>query len=97
MIMLQQLRPTADRLLVMRLDGEEKTHGGIIIPDAAKQKTQAGTVLAAGPGQKDKDGKLIPMDIKVGDTVYFGKYAGTEAGDDYLIIREDEILGIIEK
>jgi chaperonin GroES len=95
--MLQKLRPTADRLLVMRLDGEEKTHGGIIIPDAAKQKTQAGTVLATGPGQKDKDGKLIPMDIKVGDTVYFGKYAGTEVDDVRVILREDEILGIIEQ
>ena len=94
--MLQQLRPTADRLLVMRLEGEEKTHGGIIIPDAAKQKTQAGTVLAAGPGQKDKEGKFIPMDIKVGDTVYFGKYAGTEVDDLRVILSEDEILGIVE-
>lgn len=95
--MLEQLRPTADRLLVMRLEGEEKTQGGIIIPDAAKQKTQAGTVLAAGPGQKDKDGKVIPMDIKVGDTVYFGKYSGTEVDELRVILREDEILGIIEK
>lgn len=95
--MLENLKPLGDRLLVKRIDQEEKTAGGIIIPDAAKEKAQTGSVLAVGPGKRDNAGACIPMDVRVGDVVYFGKYAGTEAGVDHLIIREDEVLGIIQK
>ena len=83
--------------MVKRLEGEEKTVGGIIIPDAAKEKAQTGSVIAVGPGRKDSEGNVCPLDVKVGDTIYFGKYAGTEADAEYLIVREDEILGIVEK
>lgn len=95
--MFEKFRPLADRVLVKRVQGEEKTAGGIIIPDAAKEKAQTGTIIAVGVGRKDTSGSLIPVDVKVGDTIYFGKYAGTETDKDYLIIREDEILGVIEK
>lgn len=92
-----KFKPLGDRVLVKRIEDEEKTAGGIIIPDAAKEKGQKGSVLAVGPGPKDAAGKNIPLDVKVGDIIYFGKYAGTEAGKDHLIIREDEILGIVER
>lgn len=95
--MFERLKPLGDRLLVKRIEQEEKTAGGIIIPDAAKEKAQTGSVLAVGPGRRDTSGAFIPMDVKVGDTIYFGKYAGTEAGVDHLIIREDEVLGIVQK
>lgn len=95
--MFEKLRPLGDRVLVKRVESEERTPSGIIIPDSAKEKAQMGAVLAVGPGKRDKEGNLIPLDIKINDTVYFGKYAGTEAGDDHLIIREDEILGVVEK
>lgn len=95
--MFEKFKPLGDRVLVKRLNDQEKTSGGIIIPDAAKEKTQTGTILATGAGRIDSDGKVIPMTVKVGDIVYFGKYSGTEADDDHLIIREDEILGIVEK
>ncbi len=95
--MFEKFKPLGDRVLVKRIDEEEKTAGGIIIPDAAKEKAQTGSILAVGPGQKDKTGEHLPMDVRVGDVVYFGKYAGTEAGNDHIIIREDEILGIVEK
>jgi chaperonin GroES len=95
--MFERLKPLGDRLLVKRIDQEEKTAGGIIIPDAAKEKAQTGAVLAVGPGRRDATGTVIPMDVQVGDVVYFGKYAGTEAGVDHLIIREDEVLGIVQK
>lgn len=95
--MLQKLRPLADRVWVKRRDAEQTTASGLIIPDAAKEKAQTGIVLAVGSGRKDPSGKSIPMDVAVGDLVYFGKYAGTEAGTDCLIIREDEILGVVEK
>ena len=93
------LRPLHDRLLVQRLEEKEQVQGGIIIPDTAKEKPQQAKVLAVGPGRVTDDGKLQPMDIKAGDTVVFGKYAGTEVkidGEDLLIIREDDVLGVLE-
>jgi chaperonin GroES len=95
--MFEKFKPLGDRVLVKRLSDQEKTSGGIIIPDAAKEKTQTGTILAIGAGRLDSDGKVVPMTVKVGDVVYFGKYSGTEADEDHLIIREDEILGTVEK
>lgn len=95
--MVEKLKPLGDRVLVKRLESEERTAGGIIIPDAAKEKAQMGKVVAVGAGRKDEQGKRINMDVKPDDVVYFGKYAGTETDKDYLIIREDEILGVIEK
>ncbi|MFB3853103.1 MAG: co-chaperone GroES [Vicinamibacterales bacterium] len=93
------VRPLRDRILVKRLEEEETRVGGIIIPDTAKEKPQQGKVQAVGKGRVNDEGKVIPLDVSVGDTVLFGKYAGTEIkldGDEYLIIREDEVLGIIE-
>jgi len=95
--MFEKFRPLGDRVLVKRLENEDVTIGGIIIPDSAKEKAQTGAVLSVGAGKLDSSGKLIPMQVKKGDFIYFGKYAGTEAGNDHLIIREDEILGIVEK
>lgn len=95
--MLEKLRPLGDRLLVQRTEtAEEKTLGGIIIPDAAKEKAQQGKVIAVGQGKLTPEGKVIPMQVHKGDVVYFGKYAGTEAGENLLILREDEVLGILE-
>jgi len=94
--MFKNFKPLGDRVLVKRLEGEERTEGGIIIPEAAKERAQIGEVIAVGPGRLDRDGKIIPMNVNVGDKVYFGKYSGTEAGDDYIIMREEDILGIIE-
>ena len=95
-----KIRPLHDRVLVKRLDDElEKTKGGIIIPDSAKEKPQQGKVIAAGKGKVTEDGKVVPMDVKTGDTVLFGKYAGSEIkidGEEHLIMREDDILGIVE-
>ena len=94
------IRPLHDRIIVERLEEETKTAGGLIIPDTAKEKPQQGEVVAVGKGKKTEDGKVIPMDVKVGDKVLFGKYAGTEIkleGQDYLIMREDDILGVVEK
>jgi chaperonin GroES len=93
------LRPLQDRLLVKRLEEKEQVQGGIIIPDTAKEKPQQAKVLAVGPGRVTEDGKLQPIEVKVGDTVVFGKYSGTEVkvdGDDLLIIREDDVLGVLE-
>ena len=93
------LRPLHDRLLVKRLEEKEQVQGSIIIPDTAKEKPQEAKVLAVGPGRVTDDGKLQPLDIKVGDTVVFGKYAGTKVkidGEDLLIIREDDVLGVLE-
>jgi chaperonin GroES len=93
------LRPLQDRLLVKRLEEKEQVQGGIIIPDTAKEKPQEAKVLAVGPGRVTDDGKIQPIEIKVGDTVVFGKYAGTEVkvdGDELLIIREDDVLGVLE-
>jgi chaperonin GroES len=93
------VRPLRDRILVKRLEEGEQRVGGIIIPDTAKEKPQQGKVVAVGNGRINDEGKVIPLDVKAGDTVLFGKYAGTEIkvdGEDYLIIREDEVLGIFE-
>ncbi|MBN1545560.1 MAG: co-chaperone GroES [Syntrophaceae bacterium] len=94
------IRPLHDRIIVKRLEEEEKTKGGIIIPDSAKEKPMEGEVIAVGNGKKTEDGKIIKMDVKAGDRVLFSKYAGTEVkidGVEHLIMREDDILGIIEK
>lgn len=92
-------RPLHDRVVVRRIDGEEKTAGGIIIPDTAKEKPQEGKVIAVGKGKVSEDGKVTPLDVKAGDRVLFGKYAGTEIkldGEEHLIMREDDILGVLE-
>ncbi len=91
-------RPLHDRVVVKRLESEEKTKGGIIIPDTAKEKPQEGEVLAVGPGSRDETGKLTPLDVKAGDRVLFGKWSGTEVkidGQDLLIMKESDILGIV--
>lgn len=92
------IRPLQDRIIVKRLEEEEKTKGGIIIPDAAKEKPMQGEVVAAGKGKVGDDGKVNPLDVKVGDKILFGKYAGTEVkldGEEYLIMREDDVLGVL--
>ena len=93
------IRPLADRLVVKRVAEEEKTKGGIFIPDTAKEKPQEGKVVAVGKGKVNDDGKLTPLDVKVGDRILFGKYSGSEIkleGDELLIMREDDILGVLE-
>jgi chaperonin GroES len=93
------IRPLHDRIIVERLEEETKTAGGIIIPDTAKEKPQQGKVIAVGKGKKTEDGKLLPLDVKVGDRILFGKYAGTEIkldGKEFLMMREDDVLGVIE-
>ena len=95
-----KFRPLHDRVVVKRIDAEEKTTGGIIIPDTAKEKPSQGEVVAVGPGGRDESGKLIPIDIKVGDRVLFGKWSGTEVkinGEDLLIMKENDILGVLEE
>ncbi|MBN1834087.1 MAG: co-chaperone GroES [Deltaproteobacteria bacterium] len=95
-----KIRPLNDRVLVLRVDGEEKTAGGIIIPDTAKEKPQEGKVVAVGPGKTDDAGKRVPLEVKKNDRVLFGKYSGTDIkidGVEHLILREDDILGIIKK
>ncbi len=94
-----KIRPLQDRLIVKRLDEEEKTKGGIIIPDTAKEKPQEGKVIAVGKGKVLEDGKIQPLDVKKGNKVLFSKYSGTEInieGEEHLIIREDDVLGVIE-
>ncbi len=94
-----KIRPLNDRVLVLRIDEEEKTSGGIIIPDTAKEKPQEGKVVAAGPGKLNENGKRIPLEVKKDDRVLFGKYAGTEIkidGVEHIIMREDDIVGIME-
>ncbi len=94
-----KIRPLNDRILVKRLEGEEKTAGGIIIPDSAKEKPAEGEIMAVGPGKLADNGERVVLDLKVGDKVIFSKYGGTEVkldGEDYLIMREDDILGVIE-
>ena len=95
-----KFRPLHDRVLVESLDSEEKTSGGIIIPDTAKEKPQEGKVIAVGPGAKSEEGKITPMDVKVGDHVLFGKWSCTEVkvdGKDYSIMKESDIMGVIAK
>jgi len=94
-----KFRPLHDRVVVKRIDAEEKSKGGIIIPDTAKEKPQEGQVVAVGPGGRDESGKLIAMDVKAGDRVLFGKWSGTEVkldGVEYLIMKESDIMGVIE-
>ena len=95
--MFEKIVPLYDKILVQRIEGEDKTPAGIIIPDVAKEKAQTGKVISVGSGRLTNDGKIVPLIVKAGDTVFFGKYSGTEAGSEYLIIREDEILGIVQK
>lgn len=95
-----KIKPLHDRVLVKRLAEEEKSKGGIIIPDSAKETPAEGKVVAAGTGKRDESGKLVPLDVKAGDKIIFSKYAGTEVkieGEEHLIMREEDILGIIEK
>jgi len=92
-------RPLHDRVLVRRIDAEEKTAGGIIIPDTAKEKPQEGEIVATGPGGRNEQGQLIPIDVKPGDRVLFGKWSGTEVkidGQDYLIMKESDLLGVVD-
>jgi chaperonin GroES len=91
--------PLGDRVLIKRVEEEAKTKGGIIIPDTAKEKPQEGEVVATGPGARDEDGKRIPMDVKAGDRIWFGKWSGSEVkidGEDLLIMKESDILGIVD-
>ena len=93
-----KFRPLHDRVVVKRIEAEEKSTGGIIIPDTAKEKPQQGEVIAVGPGGRDEAGKLIPIDVQVGDRVLFGKWSGTEVkidGDEYLIMKESDIVGVL--
>ena len=94
------VRPLHDRLIVKRIEEKETVKGGIIIPDSAKEKPQEGEVIAAGNGKKTEEGKIIPLDVKAGDRILFGKYSGTEIkvdNNEYLILREDEVLGVLEQ
>ena len=98
--MKMKFRPLHDRVVVRRVTAEEKTAGGIIIPDSAQEKPHEGEVIAVGPGGRDEAGKLIPIDIKVGDRVLFGKWSGTEVkidGEDFLIMKESDVMGVIAK
>ena len=95
-----KIRPLQDRVIVRRIEEEEKTKGGIIIPDTAKEKPQEGKVVAVGKGKLNEDGKVVPLDVKVNDRILFGKYSGSEInidGEEHLIMREEDILGVIEK
>ena len=94
-----KIRPLQDRLLVKRIEEEEKSRGGIIIPDTAKEKPSEGRVLAVGKGKVSDDGKVTPLDVKKGDRILFSKYSGTEVqvdGEEHIIIREDDVLGVVE-
>ncbi|HLH49109.1 MAG TPA: co-chaperone GroES [Roseiarcus sp.] len=93
-------RPLHDRVVVRRIEAEERTAGGVIIPDTAKEKPQEGEIVAAGPGGRNEKGELVPLDVKAGDRILFGKWSGTEVkldGEDLLIMKESDILGVIEK
>lgn len=97
---LMKFRPLHDRVVLRRAEGELKSKGGIIIPDTAKEKPQEGVVIAVGPGSRDEGGQLVPLDVKVGDLILFGKWSGTEVrldGEDLLIMKETDIMGIVEK
>jgi chaperonin GroES len=93
-----QFRPLGDRVLVRRVDEEEKSRGGIIIPDTAKEKPQEGEVLTVGPGARDEDGDIVPLDVRVGDRILFGKWSGTEVkidGEDLVVMKESDIFGVV--
>ncbi|MFL5177361.1 MAG: co-chaperone GroES [Microvirga sp.] len=93
-----KFRPLHDRVVVRRIDAEEKTKGGIIIPDTAKEKPQEGEIIAAGPGARDESGKIVPLDVKAGDRILFGKWSGTEVkleGVDLIIMKEADVLGVL--
>ena len=95
-----KFRPLHDRIVIRRIEGEDKTKGGIIIPDTAKEKPQEGEVVAVGPGARDEAGKLVPVDLRAGDRVLFGKWSGTEVkidGEELLIMKESDVMGVIEK
>ena len=95
-----KFRPLHDRVVVKRIEAEEKSTGGIIIPDTAKEKPSQGEVIAVGPGGRDEAGKLIPVDLKVGDRILFGKWSGTEVkidGTEYLIMKESDVMGVVDK
>ena len=96
-----KIRPLYDRIVVKRIEDEEKTmHGGLYIPDSAKEKPQEGEVVAVGKGKRLEDGKLVPLDVQVGDRILFGKYSGSDIkldGEEYMIMREDEVLGILDE
>jgi chaperonin GroES len=95
-----KFRPLHDRIVVKRIDAEQKTAGGIIIPDTAKEKPQQGEVIAVGPGARNEAGQVVPLDVQVGDTVLFGKWSGTEVkidGEDLLIMKESDIMGVLEQ
>jgi chaperonin GroES len=94
-----KIRPLYDRIVVKRIEEQETIRGGIIIPDSAKEKPQEGEVMAAGQGKRMDDGKLVPLDVKVGDRILFGKYSGNDIkldGEEYMIMREDEVLGVLD-
>jgi chaperonin GroES len=94
-----KFRPLHDRVVVRRVEAEEKTKGGIIIPDTAKEKPQEGEIVAAGPGARDESGKLVPLDVKAGDRILFGKWSGTEVkidGEDLIIMKESDVMGVVE-
>jgi chaperonin GroES len=94
-----KFRPLHDRVVVKRIDAEEKTKGGIIIPDTAKEKPQEGEVIAVGPGARDESGKLVPLDLKAGERILFGKWSGTEIkldGEELLIMKESDVMGVVE-
>jgi chaperonin GroES len=94
-----KFRPLHDRVLVERMESEEVTKGGIILPDTAKEKPQQGKIISVGTGKRTEDGKIIPMELKAGDTILFGKYSGSEIkieGNEYLIMKEDDVLGLVE-
>jgi chaperonin GroES len=96
---MMKFKPLHDRIVVSRIEAEERTAGGIIIPDTAKEKPQEGKVIAVGPGRRDKDGNLVPLDVEAGDRVLFTRWAGTEIkldGQEQMIMKEDDILGVIE-
>lgn len=98
-LFMTSIRPLHDRVILRRVDAEEKTAGGIIIPDTAKEKPIQGEVVAVGPGARDESGRLVPMDVRVGDIVLFGKWAGTEVkldGEDLLVLKETDIIGIVD-
>ena len=94
--MFDKFRPLHNNVWVQRIEEETKTAGGLYIPDAAKQETQTGKVLAVGTGVRNEKGELMPLAVKVGDTIFFGKYVGTKAGEKFVVLKEDDILGIVE-